>query len=497
MIQCLICNRTFKGYRGLSTHIRFHNLNKQEYYDKYLGEKGKCLNCDKFTTFNSLKNGYANYCSLKCSNSSVEVKMKKEQSYLLKFGVINPLQSPKIYKKVKNTCLERYGVENPSQSELIKEKVKHSNISKFGVNYPMINADIKNKSLENKRIKYFKKLLHSNRLQQKCIPNFEIDNYKGTHYKYSWTCNKCGYIFNDHLDDGHIPRCIKCYPHLKGISNLEKEIVKFIESLKIDIIENDRTILSGKELDIYIPSHNLAIEFNGLYWHSEGQGINKNYHLNKTLKCKEKGIQLIHIFEDEWIDKQEIVKSIITAKLGLIQNKIYARKCQLKEVPNDESKLFLFDNHLQSPINGTHMGLYYNDELVSLLTYGKSRFNKNYDYEILRFCNKINTSVTGGLSKLLKHANLNSIITYADLRYGIGNSYLKCGFKLKSKSNPSYYYVNKYCTKKISRFQFQKHLLEDKLNIFDPNLTEWQNMQLNGYDRIWDCGCNIYEVISC
>jgi len=125
-----------------------------------------------------------------------------------------------------------------------------------------------------------------------------------------------------------------------------------------------------------------------------------------------------------------------------------------------------------------------------MLTYGKSRFNKNYDYEILRFCNKINTSVVGGLSRLLKNANLKSVITYADLRYGTGKGYLNCGFQFSLMSSSSYYYLKD--NQKFTRFQFQKHLLSEKLDIFDPTLTEWQNMQLNGYDRIWDCGTSIF-----
>lgn len=129
--------------------------------------------------------------------------------------------------------------------------------------------------------------------------------------------------------------CSKCSNN--GISKEETELKDFLNSLDIKIIENDRMILEGKELDIFIPSHNIAIEYNGLYWHSE-QYIDKNYHLNKTEACEAKGIQLIHIFEDEWLYKQDIVKSRLKNILGLTQNKIWARKCEIKIVDTKDSK---------------------------------------------------------------------------------------------------------------------------------------------------------------
>ena len=215
------------------------------------------------------------------------------------------------------------------------------------------------------------------------------------------------------------------------------------------------------------------------------------------MKCKEKGIQLIHIFEDEWINKQEIVKSIIKNKLGLTETKIYARKCLIKNINNKEATDFLNDNHVQGRINGKHVGLYFKDELVSILTIGKTRFNKKYEYEILRFCNKINTNTIGGFSKLLKYVIKNhsicSLITYADIRYSDGKLYNSSGFNQLNKSTPNYFYLDKNYNSRLSRIQFQKHKLKNLLESFDPKLTEWQNMQLNGYDRIWDCGNLVYE----
>ena len=173
-------------------------------------------------------------------------------------------------------------------------------------------------------------------------------------------------------------------------------------------MQNDKHLIYPYELDIFSPKYNIAIEYDGLYWHNE-KNVDMNYHLMKTELCENKGIQLIHIFEDEWTDKQDIVKSRLKSIFGVIDNRIYARKCEIKEVSHNESKLFLEKNHIQGNVNSKYRyGLYYNNELVSLMTFGNMRKSlgsktKNECYELLRFCNKLNTSVIGGASKLFKH----------------------------------------------------------------------------------------------
>jgi hypothetical protein len=300
---------------------------------------------------------------------------------------------------------------------------------------------------------------------------------------------------NNHLYGQGCPKCTILS------SSQELEICSFLDINNIQYIQSERSILGGKELDICIQSHNLAIEFNGIYWHSEGVGKNRSYHLNKTKECIDKNIQLLHIFENEWVHhiKHEIWKSIINNKLNICNSKIFARKCHINEVDNKTAKQFLLNNHLQGHTHSSiNIGLYYENELVSLMTFGKSRYNKKYQYELIRFCNKINTLVTGGASKIFKYFirnyNPESLISYADLRYSNGTLYEKLGFNKLKNSTPNYFYFHKNNKLKLmSRVQFQKHKLQDKLETFDPELTEYQNMLNNGYDRIWDCGNGVYE----
>jgi hypothetical protein len=329
-------------------------------------------------------------------------------------------------------------------------------------------------------------------------PLFEFEEYEGTkNNKYKWTCNQCNTEFEDSIWNGKTPRCPVCYPVTTGSSKMEKEVSDFCKQY-VQVIDHDRTVLSNnQELDIYIPSCNLAIEFNGLYWHSEvSGGKDRHYHVNKMLECNAKGIKLIHIFENEWFDHQEIIKSIILHKLGKTKNKVFARKCEIGEIDSKMATEFFEKYHIQGAKTGINCGLFYENELIFLVSMGKSRFNKNYDYELLRVCGKTDYLVIGGLSRILKFLikkyEILSIITYADARYGDGKAYLNSGFKFIHLAKPNYFYFHESDHTLWSRNKFQKHKLEKNLEFFDVSQTEWQNMKINKYDRIWDCGNYVF-----
>jgi hypothetical protein len=277
----------------------------------------------------------------------------------------------------------------------------------------------------------------------------------------------------------------------------------FIRSIlpdNVDVKYNLRRILQiRKELDIYIPSKKLAIEYHGLHWHGESVGTDKNYHLNKYNECKAEGIRLIQIFEDEWLSKAPIVMRRLQHILGLDTERVYARQCIIKSVPFQEACKFLESYHLQGKDRSSiRYGAYYNDKLVALMTFGKLRKalgHKNVginDYEIYRFCVG-NASVVGIASKLFKHFIENhhpqKVLSYADIRWSHDDAfYSKLGFKLDGYTSPNYwYFFGNDCTRH-HRFAFRKDQLSKLLSTYNADLTEWQNMQANGFDRIWDCG---------
>ena len=490
---------------------KFENTMLERYGVKYAAQDKDFL--DKIKQTNLEKYG------AEFPIQNTDIKERIVQTNLERYGFACTLKNKTVSEKANNTVKEKYGVDNISQNKKIRDKAKQTNLERYGVDIPLKLQSIQDKKKKTLLEKYgvdnifkskdyikgkfeetYDRLINSDRIKNKVEFLFNKEEYSGVDKSYQFKCLKCVNTFQGKLDDGKTPRCPVCNPYINnGTSISEREIYEFVLTHCPDSISNDRTVLSGKELDIYIPSKKIAIEFNGLYWHSELSGNKtKDYHLDKYEKCNSLGIQLIQIFEDEWINKQEIVKSMILSKLGLINNKIHARKCEIKKVNNKEAGIFLNNNHIQGEINGIHYGLFSNNELISILTISKSRYTKKYDYELLRFCSKINTIIVGGFSKLLSYIKINildnkSLISYCDIRYSNSNSYNAVGFKLINKSSPNYYYLDNNYTARVSRIKFQKHKLKTSLTSFDPNLTEWENMQINNYDRIWDCGNLVFS----
>lgn len=271
----------------------------------------------------------------------------------------------------------------------------------------------------------------------------------------------------------------------------QNEVISFIESLGFTVKANDRKLIYPLELDLVIEEKKMAIEYCGIFYHSETGGNKaKDYHLKKHNLCKEKGYTLVTIFESEWRTKQDIVKSIVSSKLGVIKNRLYARNTEFREITYSQIKTFEEENHIQGtrPAN-KYFGLFHNDELVMSISFGKSRFNKNYDYEIIRMTTKKNTMVVGGSSKLFSKSGIKKCITYADNRYGSGKGYQKIGFTKIHESAPNYFYFHKTDHDVLySRNKFQKHKITNVIS----SKSEYENMLLQGYDRIWDCGNTVY-----
>ena len=333
---------------------------------------------------------------------------------------------------------------------------------------------------------------------------FSYQDYTGYKQKYKWKCVKCGNQFysniysTGHLDKSrYVPRCLVCYPYLQGDSVLQKQFVQFVkENYKYGIKENDCCLIKPYELDVYLPQKNIAIEFDGLAWHSQ-KFKDKNYHLNKTQMCLENGVQLVHIFQDQWLYKKDIVKDRIKNILGVYDNRIYARKCVIKQIKPSVCKQFLDVNHIQGSDNSKmRLGLFYNDQLVSVMTFSKPRFNRNYEYQLVRFASKLGYQVIGGASKLLKYFQGNyqpkSLISYADRRYSNGKLYYILGFQFLQNSDPNYFW--KRDDKKLTRYQCQKHKLKRLLgqDKFNPQLSESENMYRNRYSKIYDCGNMVF-----
>lgn len=283
------------------------------------------------------------------------------------------------------------------------------------------------------------------------------------------------------------------------VSKYEKEISNFLTNNNIEH-ECNRQILIGRELDIFIPSKNIAIEFNGLRWHTEWSGgKDRYYHLDKTVKCNEKGIGLIHIFEDEYVASKDIVFSKLSHILNIKNENIiniHGRKCIIKEINRDDSKIFLNENHIQGFASSTlYLGAFYENNLVAVMSF-KKETNNSDKWELTRFATKIGTHCRGIGGKLfsyfVKNYYPNEVKSFADRRWTVdinNNLYINLGFKIGDILKPEYRYYNnkidKY--KRIHKFSFRKQKLSKKYG-FPLSMTETEMAKELGYDRIWDCG---------
>lgn len=441
---------------------------------------------------------------------SEEVKSNIRESNLVNFGVEHVSQRKDVAEKKKKTFTKTLGVDNPFKSEKIRKKILQTNLAKYGTEYPTQSDPVKQKVHDYWKESSYDSFIQNHKLNSSYIPLFTKDEYVNTDRTnlYKFQCKSCMSIFEDHIDGGHLPRCIKCNPFdSTGTSSSENEVFDFVKSIFTggEILQNSRNILpSGSELDIYIPSKKLAIEFNGLYWHSALAGKDHSYHLKKTEECESLGIHLIHIFEDEWKNKQELIKDKIRSKL-ITSKRIGARLLEVRKISAAEKNTFLEKYHIQGKDKSSiFYGGFYKNSLVSVITFGKQRIalgSRKADadvYELIRYATS--TPVVGAMQKMIKVFRLEyspkKLISYADRRFTNKNSniYDSIGMKLVSVSPPNYWYFKNGYYTRYHRFGFRKQVLASRLSNFDSNLTEWGNMQRDGYNKIWDCGNLKYEL---
>jgi len=286
-------------------------------------------------------------------------------------------------------------------------------------------------------------------------------------------------------------RCVLCSDW--GTSQQEKELISFVKTICTNVIEHDRVLIKPYELDIVIPEKKIAIEYCGLYWHSDLAGKDKKYHLKKLEMCNKKDYRLITIFEDELVFNKDLVFSRLRNFLHKEKGKkVFARKCVVKEIDVVEAKLFCNDNHVQGYGGGAKikLGIFYENGLVGVMTFSRpsvAKGTKTKDitiWELHRFCSKIDYRIVGGASKLLKHFernyNWSKIFSYADRRWSDGHVYEQLGFSFGGYIRPNYWYINKQ--RRLHRFNLRKMYADPK------HITEWEIRKSQGWNRIWDCG---------
>jgi very-short-patch-repair endonuclease len=274
----------------------------------------------------------------------------------------------------------------------------------------------------------------------------------------------------------------------------------FLDSLGIDYQVNNRTILYPLELDIYVPSHSVAIEVNGVYWHSDFHK-SSTYHQEKALKCESKGIRLLQFWDMEVFHRNKIVRSMIIHALGMTPNRIGARETKVVKITNKRANDFYKENHLQGPVPLTsqafNVALKHNDKLRCVLSIDKPRFNKNYDWEIARMATQRGWLVQGGADRLMRYASAHmtgSLITYATLMHSVGKVYNCIGMQRLRYSTPGYRWIRN--TTQLTRYQVQRHklpTLAERLGVIYSGESETDFLRKNGFLKVYDAGNVVFE----
>jgi hypothetical protein len=442
----------------------------------------------RFISFNA---GYQSFCSISCSCKYGTRNEKSKQTKLAKYGDPNYNNT----EKNKTTCLVKYGDPNYNNTE----KNKTTCLAKYGISSLLANQSLKEQYMMNKYGVINSSLLQS--VQEKKKQNSL--SKRGVLFQQSHLTLEQVHLFNDieflkshsatdiseitGYSQSHVSKQLIKTGLIDGFRSYgERDIYNFVKSSYTgDIVVNCRSAIPPLEIDVFVPDLKFGIEFNGNYYHA-GE---KNKHFEKFQRANAVGIRLFQIPEYEWLNpvKQKIWKSMILNQLGQSKHRIFARKCDLIKVTPTEANTFLMENHLQGVCRAsTHIGLMYNNELVMVMTLGKSRF-KSLEIELIRMASRLDTNVVGGGSKLLAYAKslFSEIVSFSNNNYSAGSFYVNEKF-VQEDTTIGYCYIKGSVV--ISRIKAQKHKLHRLVDKFDSALTESENMQNNGYLKFYDSG---------
>ena len=501
-IVCKICNIEFPKIIPYQ-HLASHGISTSEYKQKHGSVQSDA-------TKQKLQNRTPHNKGKKVTDSEILDRIRagvqqREEKYSQ--GTLIRPRSGKHWDAEHKILLSKksseYAKENPELVLARAQKSVQTKIARYRkITGPMTNRShkeetvIKLKSLAANRADKQKQDTWKKYLEIIQENNLEIiENYQNNYLKLK--CLECQAVFSRTRQIFFPSKNIsKICPECRGVpskSRDELEILNYLRSLDQTAESGNRTLIFPLEVDIYLPELDLGIEYCGLYWHSElSGGKDSGYHRLKYDLLKEKNIDLVTIFSDEWEQKREIILSKLNSKCKLTREKIFARKCDCKEISTKQAKLFLNETHIGGYGNSqVKLGLFYQKKLVYVMTFARGNLSrKQPHWEIQRMAGKLNCVVVGGASKLFRYFVKNykpeKVIAYSDLRWGAGNVYASLGFRLSHVTAPNYWYFQSSESRRYHRFTLRKNKSDT------PSLTEWENRQNQGFDRIWDCGHNCW-----
>lgn len=449
------------------------------------------------------------------------VRKKTQTTMIERYGVTNISQSEEHRKKAQTTLMNNYGVLIPAFSEEIKEKTKATNENRYGGPAPQSCKYVRSKIDQTNEVRYGGRSPSSSKDVTEKIAKTNYEKYgrgnpQQRHLSIETveilsSSERLVSMYDEYGDTKEMADVLGCDTSTitdylrkydnpakrKMVSYEENKVAEFIESLGFETIRSDRSILTPYESDIVVPEKNLIVEYNGIYWHSE-EHKPKKYHQDKSLTAHSKGFELVHVWEDDWMDdhKRQIIKDKLKSKLGISDQKVFARKTTIKEPSKEEVRSLMENHHIQGFVGYSQaFGLYEGDSLVACMTLRKTKEEGVYDLN--RYASS--KTVVGGMSKLLSHVKKNfpfkEIYTYAHLDYSSGSVYEKSGFERKHITPAGLWYVKRGETVRLRRERFMKHKLPRILGLgVDMNKTESEIMADHGYYRVFDAGSIKYSL---
>lgn len=458
-----------------------------------------CPICGKPVKLLSMFKGYLMYCSNKCATSDPMRQEKIQKTTFERYGVRHALQSDQIKEKFKQTCIEKFGTDNPTKNQSVALKAQQTMISRYG-GIGSASPELNKRSVKSRRTNRLKSSTIPNQLGytddgqwiMKCAQDNTCEGCDGTYY--IWSGN-----YFDRMKLGH-ELCTKLNPvdpNKVKDTTIELFIRDILDAHNIRYRTNVRDIISPKEIDIYCPDYKIAIECNGVYWHSMKHS---SYHREKFDACESQGIQLLMIWEDWVRNKSAIVESLVLSKFGIYRERIGARECKVVDVSSKMAQKFFEDNHIQGRCKSkVRLGLECDGRLVAVMAFDNrsklSGGSKTEGWELIRFCGLINLQVIGGAERLLKHFisryNPAKIVSFSSNDISTGSLYKRLKFR-KYSSSLAYWYIQQETFKRYHRTSFCKTRLA-KMGM-DTSKTEREIMESLPYWRIYDSGTTGWEL---
>lgn len=491
--------------RGCSEKLRIEKMKATK--SKGTSEK-PCVVCGNMFEFNpGTKRGQSKKtCSKSCQSKTPreyakgashhmkkpEQREKVKRATISKYGGIG-MAVPELYARARETMLEKYGVEHALQIEGLAaqaamktaawgavrmDKAKATNIIRYGAHNPMMNPDVSARASATRMSK--RRAIYALTKTAEWWQEHYIDSGRTI----SQLCDDHG-IGGSYATFITKKLGISVTNHV-GTSAIEKKLQEAIAAISGTLVlTNDKTLIGPKELDVYIPAMNLAVEVNGLYWHSEiSGGKGKTYHGDKMRACSEKGVELIQFWDTELTENFELCMSMIKSRMGM-NRKIHARSCVVGNVGRDDAKAFVDKNHISGYRNcAANAGLYHDGELVAVMSTGRSRYRPGYT-EIFRFCTAMGYTVVGGFGKLLKTIT-GPVVSYSDNRYSTGKVYAATGFTMSADTGATPWYTRDYGTLRHRSVLW---------GMGDASHTQWDAAVENGWDRVWDAGQKTWILV--